>query len=47
VQEGFTSGEKLCVSSLTYAVEGAKVEIIATPVDAASEKNEESVAPKS
>lgn len=47
VREGFTTGEKLCISSLTYAVEGAKVEIIAAPVDAASGKNEASTTPKS
>lgn len=47
VQEGFTHGEKLCVSSLTYAVEGAKVEIIASPVDAASGKQKNVSAPKS
>lgn len=47
VQEGFTNGEKLCVSSLTYAVDGAKVEIIAPPVDAASEEKSDGLTPKS
>ena len=47
VREGFVSGEKLSVSSLTYAVEGAKVEIIPTPIDAASEKPNELPHPKS
>jgi hypothetical protein len=47
VQEGFAPGEKLSTSSLTYAVDGAKVEIIATPVDAVSEENSSAPTPKS
>jgi len=47
VQEGFSPGEKLSTSSLTYAVEGAKVEIIPTPVDAVSEGKATDTSPKS
>jgi len=47
VQEGFVPGEKLSTSSLTYAVEGAKVEIIAMPVDAVLEGKSPAPTPKS
>lgn len=47
VKEGFTPGEILSVSSLAYAVDGAKVEIIPTPVDAVSEEKMAPSPPKS
>ena len=48
VREGFTNGEKLSTSSLTYAVDGAKVEIVEPTIEAISEeKTAASPAPKS
>lgn len=47
VEKGFTAGEKLSISSLPFAVDRAKVEIIPTPVDAVSEKQITSPVPKS
>jgi RND family efflux transporter MFP subunit len=38
VREGFFNGEKLSVSSLTYAVSGAKVEIVEPPSESISEE---------
>jgi len=47
VRDGFVSGEKLSISSLNYAVDGAKVEIIAPASDAHSQENDPATAPKS
>lgn len=44
---GFSPGEKMTISPLTYAVDGAKIEIIASPVEAASEEKASSLPPKS
>ncbi len=47
VRDGFAPGEKLSVSSLAYAVDGARVEVISTPVEAVSEEQTAVPAPKS
>lgn len=47
VKEGLVSGEKLSTSSLTYAVDGAKVEIISPVLDTSAGKNDPSPAPQS
>lgn len=47
VNDGFAPGEKLSVSSLAYAVDGARVEVISTPVEAVSEEQTAVPAPKS
>jgi RND family efflux transporter MFP subunit len=47
VSDGFTPGEKLSISSLAYAVDGARVEVIPTAVEAVSEEQTAVPAPKS
>ena len=47
VKEGFTPGEKMTISPLTYAVAGARIEIIASPVESASEDKPSALPPKS
>lgn len=47
VKTGFQTGEKISISPLTYAVDGAKVEIVPSPLESASEKNSANLPPKS
>jgi hypothetical protein len=47
VKDGFTPGEKLTTSTLTYAIDGAKIEIISTPVESAAEEKADAIPPKS
>jgi hypothetical protein len=47
VKTGFIPGEKLSTSTLTYAVDGAKVEIVTPPVDAVKEEHQEKAKPRS
>jgi RND family efflux transporter MFP subunit len=47
VKDGFAPGEKLTTSTLTYAIDGAKIEIISTPVESAAEEKADAIPPKS
>lgn len=47
VREGISPGEKLSISSLPYAVDGAKVEILLTPEKTAAEESSAATPPKS
>ena len=47
VKSGIMAGEKLSTSTLTYAVDGAKVEIVSPPVDAVKEESAEKSKPRS
>jgi hypothetical protein len=46
-RDGFSDGEKLASSSLTYAVDGAKVQIVEPTTEAVTEEVTTPSAPKS
>ena len=47
VRDGISAGEKLSISRLPYAPDGAKVEIIAPAIESASDKASTVVLPNS